>query len=130
MMRVWFSVVLLGALAFAGCRGRTSPAPPTAGPSRAGGGRAEGAVSRTNHGLIITPEIVLAGKVALVDMTARCVVLTFPLGKMPTLEQRLSLYRRGLKVGEVKVTGPQREDNIVADLVAGEAEAGDEARGE
>jgi hypothetical protein len=35
-----------------------------------------------------------------------------------------------LKVGEVKVTGPQREDNIVADLAAGEAEVGDEARGQ
>jgi hypothetical protein len=40
----------------------------------------------------------------------------------------MNLYRRGLKVGEVKVTGPAREDNIVADLVAGEAEVGDEAR--
>ena len=47
---------------------------------------------------------------------------------MAAAEQRLNLYRRGLKVGEVKVTGPAREDNIVADLVAGEAEVGDEAR--
>ena len=66
----------------------------------------------------------------LVNAAARCVVLNFPLSRMPALEQRLSLYRRGLKVGEVQVTGPQREDNIVADLVAGEAEVGDEARGE
>ena len=59
---------------------------------------------------------------------ARFVVLNFPLGKMAAAEQRLNLYRRGSKVGEVKVTGPQREENIVADLVAGEAEIGDEAR--
>ena len=115
-MRVWLSVVLLGALAVAGCAGRTGAAPGKAAPA--------------NHGLIITPELVVAGKVALVDTTARCVVLNFPLGRMPTAEQRLSLYRRGLKVGEVKVTGWQREDNIVADLVAGEAVVGDEARGE
>ena len=68
------------------------------------------------------------GKVALVNSTGRFVVLNFPLGKMAAAEQRLDLYRRGLKVGEVKVTGPAREDNIVADLVAGEADVGDEAR--
>jgi len=56
------------------------------------------------------------------------VVLSFPLGKMAAADQRLSLYRRGLKVGEVKVTGPVREDNIVADLLAGEAAVGDEVR--
>jgi hypothetical protein len=49
---------------------------------------------------------------------------------MAAVGQSLNLYRRGLKVGEVKVTGPQREDNIVADLVAGEAGVGDEARGQ
>ena len=68
------------------------------------------------------------GKVALVNGMARFVVLNFPLGKMASVDQRLNLYRRGLKVGEVKVTGPQRGDNIVADLVVGEAEIGDEAR--
>jgi hypothetical protein len=83
-----------------------------------------------NRGLIVTPETALVGKVTLVDAPARCVVLSFPLGRMPAADQRLNLYRRGLKVGEVKVTGPQRENNIVADLVAGEAEAGDEARGQ
>ena len=47
---------------------------------------------------------------------------------MPSLDQRLSLYRKGLKIGEVKVTGPQQDDNMIADLVAGEAEVGDEVR--
>ena len=85
-------------------------------------------VPATNQTLIVTPENALVGKVAMVNTTARFVVLNFPLGKMAAVEQRLNLYRRGLKVGEVKVTGPQREDNIVADLVAGEAGVGDEAR--
>ncbi len=84
--------------------------------------------SATNRALIVTPENALVGKVALVNPAARFVVLNFPLGRMAAVDQRLSLYRRGLKVGEVKVTGPVREDNIVADLVAGEAEVGDEAR--
>jgi len=31
-------------------------------------------------------------------------------------------------VGEVKVTGPQRDNDTVADLVTGTAQAGDEVR--
>ena len=64
------------------------------------------------------------------DPAIRCVVLNFPLGRMAVVEQHLGVYRQGQKVGEVKVTGPQREDNIVADLVAGEAQVGDETRGQ
>jgi hypothetical protein len=63
-----------------------------------------------------------------VNAGARFVVLTFPIGQMPALERRLNVYRRGLKVGEVKITGPQRDDNTVADVLAGEAQAGDEVR--
>jgi hypothetical protein len=115
------SVMLLGALALSGCvrnPGGESSRPP---PPRAGPGVA-------TPPLIVTPENAPLGKVVGVNAPGRFVVLNFPRGKMAAVEQRLNLYRRGLKVGEVKVTGPQREDNIVADLVAGEAEVGDEAR--
>ena len=66
----------------------------------------------------------------MVNSAGRFVVINFPLGRMPLLDQHLNLYRRGLKVGEVKITGPQQDDNIVGDLVSGEAETGDEARGQ
>jgi hypothetical protein len=33
-----------------------------------------------------------------------------------------------LKAGEVKISGPQRDNNIVADLVNGDAQVGDEVR--
>jgi hypothetical protein len=78
--------------------------------------------------LIVTQENSLIGKVALVNPTARFVVLNFPVGRLPLMDQRLNLYRGGLKVGEVKVTGPQYDDNVVADLVAGESEVGDQVR--
>src|SRR5262245_55001703 len=77
---------------------------------------------------IVTPDNPLTGKVATVNGTARFVVLSFPPGHLPTVDQSLSLYRKGLKVGEVKVTGPQLDDNIVADLAAGDAQVGDEVR--
>ena len=47
---------------------------------------------------------------------------------MPRMDQTFFLYRAGLKIGEVKITGPQRDNNIAADLVTGEAQTGDEAR--
>ncbi|HTY89236.1 MAG TPA: hypothetical protein VMB80_17445 [Candidatus Acidoferrum sp.] len=77
---------------------------------------------------IVTPDNSLTAKVVSYNAAGRFVVLGFPVGQMPRLEQSLFLYRIGLKVGEVRITGPQRENNIVADLVTGEAQVGDEVR--
>ena len=76
----------------------------------------------------MTPDTDLVGKVAKVNSDGRFVVITFPIGHLPTLNQRLNIYRRGLKVAEVRVTGPQLDDNVVADIAAGDARAGDEVR--
>ena len=122
-MRSFLSVILLGAFALCGCVHKRVADKPILPRPRAG-------APAGNQGLIVTPENALVGKVAMVNTAGRFVVLNFPLGKMAAVGQRFDLYRRGLKIGEVKVTGPQREDNIVADLAAGEAEAGDEARGQ
>lgn len=78
--------------------------------------------------LIVTPEKGLNGKVAWVNSNLRFVVLTFPVGQLPTNDQRLAVYRGGLKVGELKVSGPRIDENVVADIVAGEAEVGDTVR--
>jgi hypothetical protein len=78
--------------------------------------------------LIVTPETGLVGKVEMVNQNARYVVLSFPIGHLPAMEQRMNVYRRGLKVGEVKVSGPQVEDNVVADIVEGDSSPGDEVR--
>ena len=74
------------------------------------------------------PATRLEGMVSRVEPVGRFVVLTFPLSQMPAVDQRLTLYRHGAKVGEVKVSGPQRDNNIVADIVTGEPQVGDEAR--
>jgi hypothetical protein len=88
------------------------------------------ATSRTNATPItVTPAPgTVYGKVAHVNPAARFVVLTYPLGKLPPVEKRLSVYRNGMKVAELKVTGPARDQNTVADITAGEAQPGDEAR--
>jgi hypothetical protein len=77
---------------------------------------------------IVTPDTLLTAKVVRYNSVARFVVLRFPVGQMPKLDQSFFLYRDGLKVGEVKITGPQLDNNIDADLVSGEAQVGDEVR--
>jgi hypothetical protein len=78
--------------------------------------------------LIVTPAAGLTGKVAKYNDAGRFVVLEFPPGRLPSVEQRLFVYRGGLKVGELKVTGPQQDYYIVADVARGEAQPGDEVR--
>lgn len=77
---------------------------------------------------IITPDKSLNARVVSYNAAGRFVVLDFPVGQAPKMDQSLFLYRDGLKVGVVKITGPQRDNDIVADLVTGEAQVGDEAR--
>ena len=78
--------------------------------------------------LMVTPQSVLTGRVISFDATGHFVVLNFPVAHLPRLEQRMDVLRQGVKVGEIKVTGPQRDDHIVADVTAGEARPGDEVR--
>jgi hypothetical protein len=77
---------------------------------------------------IVTPDTSLSAKVVRYNPVGRFVVLSFPVGQMPQPGQTFSIYRAGLKVGEVKITGPQRDNDIVADLTAGDADTGDDVR--
>ena len=77
---------------------------------------------------IVIPDSGVSGKVSRYNEAGRFVVLSFPVARMPAIGKQLFLYRNNLKVGEVNVTGPQRDDHIVGDLTTGEAQVGDEAR--
>ena len=120
-MRFLHLVTLPLALAVAGCagkRGGSPPAPTSFSPYSPAG----------NPRIIVTPDDVPAGRVTRVNAASGFVVLNYPTGRVPEKERRLNLYRHGLKVAEIKVTGPQNEDNTIADVLAGEAQVGDEAR--
>ena len=128
---------LAGLVVVAGCSGRNplakSPAPTFQGaseeaPSGPQPAQKAQATSTKPSELIVTPENGVTGKVVRYNDAGRFVVLDFPLGRTPSVEQRMFLYRRGLKVGEIKITGPQIENHIVADLTTGEAQQGDEVR--
>ena len=78
---------------------------------------------------VVTPDLSLAAKVVSLNAVGRFVVLNFPADRVPKLQQTMFIYRSGLKVAEVKITGPQdAENNIVADLVSGDPKIGDNVR--
>ena len=79
---------------------------------------------------VIQPDLQLSGQVAMVNSGARFVVITFSGGTVPTIGQRLIIFRNGAKVGEVKVTGPQHENDTVADIISGDPQLHDEIRPE
>lgn len=79
---------------------------------------------------IVTPDNSLAGKVVTYNSVGRFVVLRFPPDRMPKDGQTLFVYRGGLKVGELKISGEQRDNFIVADVVNGDAQVGDDVRDE
>jgi hypothetical protein len=88
----------------------------------------QNSVSQRTQNATVTPGNALVGKVKRVNPAARFVVLSFPIGQLPAADQQFGVYRRGLKVGEIKITGQQLNEYIVADILDGEAEEGDEVR--
>ncbi len=77
---------------------------------------------------VIKPDLQISGQVAMVNAGAKFVVVTFPPGPMPQPGQRLIIYHNGIKAAEVKVTGPQHENDTVADIISGDIQLHDEAR--
>jgi hypothetical protein len=75
----------------------------------------------------ITPDFGTVGRVEMVNPEGRFVVLSFPPGRVPPPGQLWHINHRGLKIGRVKITGPQREIDTVGDLIEGEANVGDQA---
>jgi hypothetical protein len=122
---LWLAL-LLATLVFPGCAGKNKPVavyrPLIAAPSVT----ASNIPASSSQPLIVTPAEGLSGKVSSVNANLKFVVLTFPLGRMARIDQHLSIYRAGMKVAELNVTGPQRDDSIVADITSGEAQVGDE----
>ena len=90
--------------------------------------KSERAAKKPKPNEVVTHIELLSGKVASANANLRFVVLDFSLQPLPAIEQRLNVYRNGRKVGEVKVSGPARDSNIVADVIAGEVQVGDEVR--
>jgi hypothetical protein len=76
----------------------------------------------------VTPAAGHTGRIASVKANLRFVVVDFSLSTVPADGTTLGVFRAGQKVGEIRVTGPTIGSNTAADLVAGEAQTGDEVR--
>ena len=76
----------------------------------------------------LLPDDALTGQVVRVNTKARFAVLSFPLLRMPEIGQYLAIWRTNAVVGQARVSGPQRDETIIADLVSGEWKVGDEVR--
>jgi hypothetical protein len=115
------------ALAFAlttGCAARKSQ-PPFADP--AAQTQPAGAGSQAQK-ITLTPSEIRTGKIVKYNPSGRFVVINFPVVQVPPVDHVMEVYRQGLKVGQVRITGPQLDDNIVADVITGELALGDLVR--
>lgn len=77
----------------------------------------------------ITPVNILSGRVVMVNVPLRYVVIDFGVGRLPQPDQRLDVYRQGKKIGEVRISNQARMGNVAADIMLGESAQGDEIRG-
>jgi hypothetical protein len=113
-------IALLGTLGCSSTREKTSA---TAGRPAPGGKDAF-----AGENLTVTPIDEPNGTIASANTVSRFVVIDFYLSPMPETGEQMNVYRDGSKVGEIRITGPRQFSNIAADLVAGEAKAGDNVR--
>jgi len=107
------SVIVCGVLA-GGCATNT-------GKSAAAKGASHSLVNQ-----IVAPDTSLVGRVVRVNTNSHFAILNFPLSRLPVMDQPLGVYRNGQKVGELKTTRWQLDDSVVADIVSGECQVGDE----
>jgi DMSO/TMAO reductase YedYZ molybdopterin-dependent catalytic subunit len=119
--------LLLAAVLFAGCK---SPDEQIYGkpPAKNAPAPVSPKTTATAPQPIVTPETSLTATVVSYNSVGRFVVLNFPMNQMPKQDQTLFVYRNGLKVAQLKVTGPQRDTHIVADLVSGDVRPNDVVR--
>jgi hypothetical protein len=78
----------------------------------------------------LLPDDRVEGRVVTVNPALRYVVIDFGLRHPPGLGQHLVVYRQGVKVGEVKVTGPMLGSAGAGDILSGQAAVGDIVREE
>ena len=123
-MRAFLATLAVSTWVVTGCASHRGPAP-AFGDIPPGRGSS---ISLPDDRLTITSDNLLVGKVAKANGDGRFVVMTFPIGHLPAIGQRLNVYHRGQKTGEIRVTGPQLDDNVVGDIAVGDAQAGDEVR--
>ena len=119
-------MILLASCAWSGCVKSTSSAPPAAVAAKKPKADNTDGASAATVTLDDSPE----GRVVWVNYHARFVILNFPSGILPSIGRKMSVYRGGLKMAEIKITGPQEGLNLAADILSGDVMPKDEVRDE
>ena len=70
------------------------------------------------------------GRIMSVNKEGNFAVISFPIGQLPANGTVFSVYRSGMKTGQIKISGPAQESFTVGDFIAGSGQAGDEVRAE
>jgi hypothetical protein len=117
-------LVLAVLLLAGGCAGKKASGLPAPGPTATPPPAAAGADQQP----AAPPATARAGKVVWVNQPGRFVVLKFPREQVPRPGEAFSLYRGGQKTGEVRIGSSRDDDRVVADVLSGDAQLGDEAR--
>jgi hypothetical protein len=131
-MRAIFVLTLTGVLLL-GCQHSKSTDPAAAkgepAPRKAAEATSKGAARSAATTLPRATAILeSSGAVASVNTGLRFVVVDFHLNPLPKIDQRMGVYRQGLKVGEVRISNHSYSNLIAADIMAGEAMVGDMVR--
>lgn len=133
LVSVAVAVAVAGPIGLTGCRSSAdADRPPTAGPvSTKGGGllRPPTAPSEATNAVPATETVLPAsGRVHSLNPGLRFLVADYTLGGMPPLHSRLGVYRNNEKIGEIRLSGPERNGFVAADILEGVLQIGDEIR--
>jgi hypothetical protein len=120
--------LLLLALSITGCAKRRSTLEPsfTVRPVAPQGGAPTNAA--TAAAPLITPVSSPVGRITRVNLQVMVAVVTFPVGQVPAAGGRYSVFRAGLKVGELKMSEEAADTLRVADITSGALQVDDEVR--
>jgi hypothetical protein len=77
---------------------------------------------------LITPVTSPVGRITSVNQQVMIAVVTFPVGQVPAAGGRYSVFRAGLKVGELKMSEESADTLRVADITSGALQVDDEVR--
>lgn len=69
-----------------------------------------------------------SGKIHSVNAGLKFVVIDYTLGGMPPLQSVLGVYRGSEKIGQLRLSGPERNGFVAADVLEGFLQPGDEVR--
>jgi hypothetical protein len=69
-----------------------------------------------------------SGRIHDVVAGSRFVIVDYTLGGMPALHSVVHVYRGGEKVGELRLSGPERNGFVAADILNGFIQVDDEVR--